>query len=297
MGPARPERRFTLPPARRASWGTWALALVVHALLAALLITEPRGYDPAARSRFLDLAPIALAPAPREVEMRLGRTTPLPVPRAELPARAVVVVPPGASPRLSPVTPRVTPPPTTSLTPTAILTVPVDTPPTRAPKIGAQYAGGRVWLRPLPETPREIAQRLTGKSQAEVVDSAVDAIVQAYLDAMAKDTLAAKRNALPSWTTKIAGQLVGLDAKWIYLGPLKIPTVLLGLLPINLQGNPTQADMNRRLSAMREDLYYAARRSDNLTEFKKAVKTLRDEKQRQKDFERNQRTRPDSATP
>jgi len=46
---------------------------------------------------------------------------------------------------------------------------------------------------------------------------------------------------------------------------------------------------------MRADLFDAARRADNLAEFKKAVKELRQEKQRQRDFDKNQRTAPDSG--
>lgn len=191
--------------------------------------------------------------------------------------------------------PRVTSGSTTpsQLPPIAIAAV-VDTPPTgRDGRIGPKFGKGTLWVRPLPETPKAIASALTGRSQAELADSAVAEMVQDYLDAMAKEA-AGQNTAPPSWTTKVAGQLVGLDAKWIYLGPLKIPTMLLGLLPINLQGNPTQADFNRKLSVMRQDLFDAARRADNLAEFKKAVKELRKEKERQREFDKNQRTAPDS---
>lgn len=171
----------------------------------------------------------------------------------------------------------------------------VDTPPTAdAGRIGPRYGEGKLWVRPLPETPKQIASALTGRAPAQLADSAVAEMVQEYLEAMAKEA-AGQKTAPPSWTTKVAGQLVGLDAKWIYLGPLKIPTVLLGLLPINLQGNPTQADFNRKLSVMRQDLFDAARRADNLAEFKKAVKELRKEKERQREFSKNQRTAPDST--
>lgn len=163
-------------------------------------------------------------------------------------------------------------------------------------RIGPHHAQGRVWVRPLPEAPKQLAAALTGRSEAQLADSVVNAMVQVYLEAMAKEA-EGQKSTPPSWTTKVAGQLVGLDAKWLYLGPLKIPTVLLALLPINLQGNPTQADMNRKLSVMRQDLFDAARRADNLAEFKMAVKALRQETQRQKDFAKNQRTAPDSSRP
>ncbi len=44
-----------------------------------------------------------------------------------------------------------------------------------------------------------------------------------------------------------------------------------------------------------EDLQRAAIRSANLAEFKEAIRRLREEKQREKDFERAQRERPDTA--
>lgn len=218
-----------------------------------------------------------------------------PTRRRSPPSAATRIAEPAAA-IVPPVVPRVTSGTTTpSQLPLAAITPPVDSPRTLADnRIGPRFGEGRVWVRPLPETPKQIASALTGRSAAELADSAVAEMVQDYLEAMAKEAAAAK-TAPPSWTTKVAGQLVGLDAKWIYLGPLKIPTVLLGLLPINLQGNPTQADFNRKLSVMRQDLFDAARRADNLAEFKKAVKELRKEKDRQREFERNQRTRPDSS--
>ena len=70
-------------------------------------------------------------------------------------------------------------------------------------------------MRPLPLPPRELAQRLS-RSRAALVDSAVTAIVQAYLDSIANDP-ASKNQGLPSWTTKIAGKKFGLDSKNIYI--------------------------------------------------------------------------------
>ena len=267
------------------------LAIGVHAAFAALWATTPHGYDPSIRSPWREFLPISLgAPSP-EVAMRYRgpRTIPTRRPPPAV-AGASLPVPTAVRPQVRP----------TRRDPLALMSLPlpvVDTPPAADDgHIGARYGEGRVWLRPLPETPKQIASALTGRSQAELADSAVNTMVQQYLDAMAKEA-EGQHLGPPSWTTKIAGQLVGLDAKWIYLGPLKIPTALLALLPINLQGNPTQADFNRKLSAMRADLLDAARRADNLAEFKKAVKELRTETDRKREFSRNQRTAPDSGRP
>ncbi|MES2303903.1 MAG: hypothetical protein V4558_00245 [Gemmatimonadota bacterium] len=292
--PTQPERQFTLPPERRAPTWAWGLAIAAHAAFAVLWATHPHGYDPAAKSPWRDLIPIALGSEVRQVTMVYHGSPP----RHAAPAPTTPVTVRDEAPTAAPA-PLLVPKVTTSSTtpsPLALAIIPkVDTPPVaRDGRIGPKYAEGRVWVRPLPETPKQIASALTGKTPAQLADSAVAVMVQDYLEAMAKEE-AGQKNAPPSWTTKVAGQLVGLDAKWIYLGPLKIPTMLLGLLPINLQGNPTQADFNRKLSVMRQDLFDAARRADNLAEFKKAVKELRQEKQRQKEFEKNQRTAPDSS--
>ncbi len=158
-------------------------------------------------------------------------------------------------------------------------------------RIGPAYVSGRLWVRPLPVSPQELAAQLREKTHMEKVDSAVHAIIQDYLDRMAVEE-AGRPEPLPSWTTKIAGKTVGVDSRWIYLGPIRVPAFLLGLIPLNVQANPTQAEMNRRLSVMREDLFDAARRSANYSDFKAAVTKLREEKQRERDLQKAQRTTP-----
>jgi hypothetical protein len=171
----------------------------------------------------------------------------------------------------------------------------VDTAPTRAvPGLQPRYGNGLLWVQPMVASPRQIASTLSGKSGKELTDSLVTAMVQAYLDAMAKEQ-AANPNALPSWTTKIGGKTVGIDSKWIYLGPLKIPTMLLALLPIHVQGNPTQAEFNAKLQVMRSDLMEAARRAATYDDFKQAMKDLRQQTEDRRQFQKNQRTAPDTS--
>lgn len=162
------------------------------------------------------------------------------------------------------------------------------------PRISPRYGAGLIWVEPLPFTPREIAAMISGRSERELVDSAVAALTQRYLDAMAEE-LRDRPPALPSWTTTVGDQTVGIDSRWIHLGPLKVPTFLLALLPINVQPNPTQAAMVRKLNSMREDLLTAGRRAANLAEFKQAVEALRAQKAAEVEFERNRRTPPDSG--
>src|SRR4051794_41554711 len=81
-------------------------------------------------------------------------------------------------------------------------------------RIGPELADGRLWVRPLPLPPKELASRLSRTRHTELVDSAVTAIVQAYLDSIAADP-SARSVGLPSWTTEVAGKKFGLDSSSI----------------------------------------------------------------------------------
>jgi hypothetical protein len=161
-------------------------------------------------------------------------------------------------------------------------------------RIGPGLAQGRLWVRPLPLPPRELAQRLT-KSRAELVDSAVTVIVQQYLDSIASDP-ASKNQGLPSWTTEIAGKKFGLDSKNIYIAGLKIPAAVLALLPIPA-GNIDQNRAYNHLMDLRADLLYAARRAETMEEFKKVIREIRIRKEKEREFEKNQRTAPPPEEP
>jgi len=159
-------------------------------------------------------------------------------------------------------------------------------------RIGPGLAAGRLWVRPLPLPPEELARRLS-KGHVQLVDSAVTAIVQAYLDSIASDPNA-RAPALPSWTKEFAGKKYGLDSKSIYIAGLKIPSAVLALLPIP-GGNLDQNRAYNHLMDLRADLQYAAQRADNLEEFKLMIRDMRLRKEREREFERNQRTAPPPA--
>ena len=164
----------------------------------------------------------------------------------------------------------------------------------RASRIGPGLAEGRLWVRPLPLPPQELAQRLT-RSRAELLDSAVSTIVQAYLDSIASDP-ASKNVGMPSWTTEVAGKKFGIDSKNIYIAGLKIPAAVLALLPIST-GNIDQNRAYNRLMDLRTDLLYAAQRAQTLEEFKQVIREIRIRKEREREFEKNQRTAPPPETP
>jgi hypothetical protein len=163
--------------------------------------------------------------------------------------------------------------------------------------LGPGLADGRLWVRPLPLPPKELASRLS-KGHTELVDSAVTAIVQAYLDSIANDPTA-RAQAMPSWTKEIAGKKFGIDSKNIYIAGLKIPAAVLALLPIPA-GNVDQNRAYNHLMDLRADLQYAAQRAENLDEFKAMIRDMRLRKEREREFQQNQRTAPppaDTATP
>lgn len=163
-------------------------------------------------------------------------------------------------------------------------------------RIGPALGDGNLWVRPLPLPPRDLARTLT-RTQAELVDSAVTAIVQAYIDSVL--TVAPANEPLPRWTTKVGDQQLGLDAQWIYLGPIKIPTALVagilnavGALPVGSSAEMSDYTRFRALQRMREDVQIAARRAQTMEDFKRAIRELRAQREREREFAKNQRTPP-----
>ncbi len=277
-----------LPPKQRWSRGALAISAALHGLLFFVWID---GRPPVLPHRPSDLIVLAapaggptVVPMPYHLPRAAGRegtgASAEPSTRPALPdePQAVATAP---EPRPQPVTPDTgTPTPPRTRTPIGIT--------------GPGLAEGRLWVRPLPLPPKDLAKRLS-KGHVALVDSAVTAIVQAYLDSIAAEP--ASRNApLPSWTTDIAGKKFGVDGKNIYVAGLKIPAAVLALLPIS-GGNIDQNRAYNHMMDLRADLQYAAQRSANLAEFKEMIRDMRLRKEREREFEANQRTAqpPDSS--
>ncbi len=160
-------------------------------------------------------------------------------------------------------------------------------------RIGPALGEGKLWVQPLPAAPREIAEALN-KSHIELVDSAVSAIVQAYIDSVLNAPTDAGATP-PSWTTKIFGKTFGIDSKYIYLGGLKIPSAILAFLPINGGGMTMEYSQASRMAAIHADLMYASQRAATMDDFKRAVRELRAERERQRELDRNQRQPADTS--
>ena len=151
---------------------------------------------------------------------------------------------------------------------------------------------GRLWVRPLPVPPQELAHRLS-KTHIQLVDSAVTAIVQGYLDSIAREP-GADQVALPDWTTEVEGRKFGLDSRNIYIAGLKIPAIVLALLPLPQAGNQQRA-LDHTGQWIADDLRRAAERANTLDEFKRAVQDLRERKKEARALDRAQREQPDSG--
>ena len=152
-----------------------------------------------------------------------------------------------------------------------------------------RYGDGRLWVR----VSDVLAGNLPAKREARempshiaLVDSALAEKIRTYLDTVPPDSFATYPGP-KAWTTEIAGQPWGLDGKWIYLGPIKIPATILALLPLP-SGNYDLAQRNLQLQAMRDDIMQAAWRAQSAEEFKRYVKELR----ARKELEHQQRIPP-----
>jgi hypothetical protein len=265
-----------MPPPRRLSRAALAGSVALHVVLLLTITIEGRLFQPERapqpRVTVVELPPLGggrPAPALRNAPPLFAGP-----PRAEAPdssAAAPVLI--GA------------PQPVDSAAPLAVTG-------TGYSRIGPGLARGRLWVRPLPLPPRELAQRLT-RSHEQLVDSAVTAVIQAFLDSVAMDP-ASRGAQLPSWTTTVAGSKFGLDSKWLYVAGLRIPAAVLALLPLPSAGNESRAF--DRSGEMYRDLRAAAQRSATLDEFKGAIKEIRERKEQEREFERNQRSEPPRPT-
>ncbi len=266
-----PDLQF--PQQRRQPWLVLAASIALHLGLLALLLFGTHVPQMAVTSARVRLSPLPVVDtrshASRRAPTEDRTATPMVVPR-HLPPASAGAVDTGSSPA----TPATHDADARRSTPFA--------------RLGPARASGTVWVRPLPLAPRELAARLS-RSHSELADSAVTAIIQGFLDSIAMDP-ASKAVHPPDWTTTLGGAKFGLDSRWIYVAGLKIPTALLALLPMPAGGNDQMAF--DRSDVLYRDLRQAAQRSANVADFKKAIKDIRERKEAERQFQKNQRTAP-----
>lgn len=162
------------------------------------------------------------------------------------------------------------------------------------PATGVQpaYTDPRLWPQPGPFTPLP-------KTTAERTDSAVKAAFGIFVDSMR--TAEANRGRAPGdWTIKDKnGGKWGWDEKGIRLGRVTIPQAVLSLLPLNVQANPTFNDpVTVREGAFRRgDILYHANRAASEDEFRRAVKRIRERKDRERAAEKVEKANGDGPQP
>jgi hypothetical protein len=157
--------------------------------------------------------------------------------------------------------------------------------PTRG--IRPQYNDPRLW-----SPPGDIVA--APKSAKERLDSAIVSIVAPFNDSIAA---AAGQRQPGDWTFEHDGKKYGIDQKYIHLGKFSIPTAVLALLPINQGGNPSY-DANKRSMQLHADIFWQAQQGMNDADFKKAVKSIRERKEREKaDAEKKARQADQPAAP
>ena len=138
--------------------------------------------------------------------------------------------------------------------------------------IRPSYDDPRLWPAPgdIVSAPKTPTQRL---------DSVIADIIKPYIDSMA---IVNGQRKPGDWTFDHDGKKYGIDPKYIHLGSFSIPTAILGLLPINMQANPTLAERNKIQDQLHSDIMSQAQRGMNEADFRKAVKSIRERKEREK---------------
>jgi len=134
------------------------------------------------------------------------------------------------------------------------------------------YSDPRLWPTPgdVVAAPKTATQRL---------DSVIADLIGPYNDSIA---VAAGKRKPGDWTFERDGKKYGVDPQYIHLGKFSIPTALLGLLPLNAQANPVLAERYKASAQLNSDIRSQAQRGMNEADFKKAVRSIRERKEREK---------------
>jgi hypothetical protein len=280
----RASKAFTLPVARRAGPGSWALSLAAHGLLIVLLVRAYSGFRSGEIQKafrlVLDISPprqvvVVHAPAPAPAP-RVGRRLVAPPPQ-----QVIVVTPPPPTPAA----------PVGDETPTGVTGGVAGGSGRGMPgpiALSPSAGDGRLWVRPMyiPEgggrpisMDSVVRQRLLG--MAHMADS---------LSRSGADSLAPNRPGYrtPTWVVEHNGKKYGIDQNAIHLGAFSIPTAVLAFLPIP-QGNIDAARGYRQQMAWRADILQAAARAEAEDDFRRAVEQIRARRQREHDEQQRQR--------
>jgi len=142
--------------------------------------------------------------------------------------------------------------------------------------IRPSYSDPRIWVPPA-------AVVTAPKSADGRMDSAVVAAIEHARDSMAAVAYSPNKFERQDWTYEKDGRKYGIDKEYIRLGKVSIPLPLLALLPLNLpQANPIAAGREREMASLRAEIQFHSARALNEQEFRRAVKSLRERKERER---------------
>ena len=156
--------------------------------------------------------------------------------------------------------------------------------------IRPSYSDPRIWVpaAPVVSAPKSADARM---------DSVVASGIERARDSMAANQYSPNKFERGDWTFEKDGRKYGIDKSAIRLGPVSIPNALLALLPLNMQGNPIQADRDRAMASLRQEILYQSQRAMNEQEFRKAVKSLRERKEREHEQQEKDRAPKPQVVP
>jgi hypothetical protein len=217
---------------------------------------------------FVNITPV---PAVIDTGRTPNRRTPQPDATTSAPAATVPLVAPTEIPRELP-------PPATSTdsTPPDVVIGPLrgGSGPTRGVK--PNYDDTRVWGG-------EPEFVYAPKTDKERLDSALYTTLARHLDSLKANTYSPNKFERGDWTFGKEGSKWGIDQQYIRLGRFQIPTALLALLPMNrMQANPIAMERDRNAAYMRNDIMYHAQAAMNEEQFRKAVRDIRNRKERER---------------
>lgn len=134
------------------------------------------------------------------------------------------------------------------------------------------FSDPRLWGPPgkIVSAPRTLKQDL---------DSIIASAISPVRDSIG---IASARWDPADWTVGEGNHKWGVDRKAIRLGPFSIPTALLAMLPLNVTGNPTVAAREKSLNYMHRDISEHAQQAINEADFYKAVRSIRERKDRER---------------
>lgn len=268
-----------LPP-RSPRWPPWAVATSV-ALHVALVVTLVLSFVPVRRVAESHLL-VSLVSPPRSTARQV-HTRP--------PSASSTGLPPdgGVAPALARVLPNATVVQPSVAEPVELEAV--DSAPGRAASGGAaafpwpSFANGVLWDR------RPVAQPPMARTLAQLTDSAAKAMINHYLDSLA-GLPGGGRVLPPSWKATIAGQDFGLDGQFVTVAGVRIPSLVLGLIPLPVGGNESKA-LDKGAWMRAEDYTLAMPREAAAADQREEAKKIRQRVEAERELNRRQRESPE----